>query len=555
MAQIPKNPTTEHWAKRMGEINSHSLQLSAEVAKELADQYEYMGSEISKEIQALLAKYPTRQELLQRSDRTDLNRLRIIMKMNGFDVNDPQVKKDMAKLNRLETTLQHIGMIVKQNYDSNTSILTDHFTEVYGHTVSQLSKDFERIGLNTNPNMLVLSKDQLEYVLTNKWSGKNYSQIWAGQEKELEVALKATLKQGFLNGYSMDKMTKLVKQRLSASYSNAMRLIRTETIYVSNQGALNSFKNSGVVEYFKFDAHLDNRTSDICTEMEMKDKVYRMDEAEIGVNVPPLHPNCRSTIVPYIPRFEKDGHLYPTTHDDYLKKEKEAEEERKRKEAERSARKYGNTEFTTKNQVISHLKKHCGFEKVSLSGLDLDMASVIGNVLGAVFDQFPQMKGKVAEFKPTDSDGAYASITTYSNRVTGKISKMVFSFNGKMCPNTKTAERLYLRDLASGFHPANTSYKDILVHECGHVLDNVTGGEKYGQDLVNNLFEQAQKNLGYTNAQMTNQVMHVSKYATQSKKELWAEAFADVYCNGSKAHPLSQELVKLWKEQYLSKME
>lgn len=47
------------------------------------------------------------------------------------------------------------------------------------------------------------------------------------------------------------------------------------------------------IKYFKYDAHLDSRTSQICREM--NGKIFKIDDYEIGVNAPPLHPNCRST--------------------------------------------------------------------------------------------------------------------------------------------------------------------------------------------------------------------------------------------------------------------
>jgi SPP1 gp7 family putative phage head morphogenesis protein len=45
------------------------------------------------------------------------------------------------------------------------------------------------------------------------------------------------------------------------------------------------------------DAFLDNRTSDICRKIDeemKKGKKYRIDEAVVGENYPPLHPNCRT---------------------------------------------------------------------------------------------------------------------------------------------------------------------------------------------------------------------------------------------------------------------
>lgn len=80
---------------------------------------------------------------------------------------------------------------------------------------------------------------------------------------------------------------------MHAGLSNARRLVRTEMNHVQNQAALDSIKKSGM-KYFRFIATLDRRTSATCRAHD--GHVYPIDEASIGGNVPPLHPNCRSTI-------------------------------------------------------------------------------------------------------------------------------------------------------------------------------------------------------------------------------------------------------------------
>ena len=72
--------------------------------------------------------------------------------------------------------------------------------------------------------------------------------------------------------------------------------------HISNVATLDAYKASGVVKQYKYLATLDNRTSDICREMD--GKLFKLSEAETGVNLPPLHPHCRSTTIPYFPNDE-----------------------------------------------------------------------------------------------------------------------------------------------------------------------------------------------------------------------------------------------------------
>ncbi|WP_163195460.1 minor capsid protein [Clostridium thermarum] len=133
---------------------------------------------------------------------------------------------------------------------------------------------------------------QVEEILKNNWSGKHFSErIWENTEN-LSSELEHVLTKGFMNGASVQRMAKDIADKMQAGEFAAARLIRTETTYVANSAEVEAYKEAGV-EKFQFLATLDLRTSDLCREHD--GKIYDLNEAEIGKNVPPLHPNCRST--------------------------------------------------------------------------------------------------------------------------------------------------------------------------------------------------------------------------------------------------------------------
>lgn len=78
------------------------------------------------------------------------------------------------------------------------------------------------------------------------------------------------------------------------------RTVRTIRRHVSNQAYLNSFKELDI-QYVRFISVLDGRTSKVCASLD--GSVWKIDDP--AKRVPPLHPNCRSTLVP----VKKDGQL------------------------------------------------------------------------------------------------------------------------------------------------------------------------------------------------------------------------------------------------------
>ena len=75
------------------------------------------------------------------------------------------------------------------------------------------------------------------------------------------------------------------------------RLITTVSAFVSNMADLEAYKEAGV-ENVRFCAVHDLRTSAICQKHDRK--VVPISKAVAGVNIPPMHPHCRSTIEPVI---------------------------------------------------------------------------------------------------------------------------------------------------------------------------------------------------------------------------------------------------------------
>ncbi len=111
-------------------------------------------------------------------------------------------------------------------------------------------------------------------------------------------ALKRTLAEGVAAGESIPKLA----ARITAEYKQckgykAVRIARTETISASNNGALEAYKQSGVVE--KKEWLIAGDACDDCIPLD--GEVVGLHESfSVGVDAPPLHPNCRCTILPVI---------------------------------------------------------------------------------------------------------------------------------------------------------------------------------------------------------------------------------------------------------------
>lgn len=149
--------------------------------------------------------------------------------------------------------------------------------------------------LGYGTDYIFLAPNIAETAIGIAWSGKNYSErIWQHREL-LAKKIEKILTQGTILGHSNAKMAKQLADEMNSTFSNAARLIRTETNYIYNQSSKAGYEQLGIVQY-QFLATLDLRTSVICASLDGK-KFYLKD-AQAGLNYPPMHPNCRSTTIP-----------------------------------------------------------------------------------------------------------------------------------------------------------------------------------------------------------------------------------------------------------------
>lgn len=157
-----------------------------------------------------------------------------------------------------------------------------------------------------------VDQEKIKRLLTENWTGGgNFSQlIWKNKE-QLVQALDDIVIKGLAVGDGYDKMSKELAKRMDVSVKAAKRLIMTESARMDNEGLLEHYRNTGV-EQLLFVATLDSKTSEICRAMD--GTIINVEDAHIGLNVPPLHPYCRSVISPYYEFNEVTERLYKNAY-------------------------------------------------------------------------------------------------------------------------------------------------------------------------------------------------------------------------------------------------
>ena len=147
----------------------------------------------------------------------------------------------------------------------------------------------------------LIPESRVKAILSTNWSGQMFSQRVWDNTNALADGLKHDMLVGIMAGKSEQHMADDIMSRCGVGAFEARRLVRTETTFVANMAELYGYKELDIDEY-EFSACLDSRTSDLCRELD--GKVFKRNSAQAGVNLPPMHPFCRSTTLPVLPSEE-----------------------------------------------------------------------------------------------------------------------------------------------------------------------------------------------------------------------------------------------------------
>ena len=180
---------------------------------------------------------------------------------------------------RIDSLLTSINNALDNLYSDNEKEVNEGLKEIYKEMDKQASIDLNNSFDTVNENLV-------RETLKTNWSGLSFSErIWEHRRK-LAFTIKGELSKGLIRGDSLQDISKIISDKLDTSFSNAMRLVRTESCWVMNEATVNNYKENGIKEY-EIMAFLDNKTSKICKSMD--GEVVNVEEAIPGKNLPPFH--------------------------------------------------------------------------------------------------------------------------------------------------------------------------------------------------------------------------------------------------------------------------
>lgn len=299
-----------YWKKRQEEKLEEILEDATESSNAISKYYQKACDYVQGEINQIFNKYKNNYGLSEREARRLLSSL---TNQHDYDEllrelrNNPSSKEKrellkqldapayQARIKRLAEMQSNLDELMHEvyNLERETSVET-YIKNAY----KAYYKDIYMIqqGMNVAYSFSELDPKLVDTILRSKWSGKNFSsRIWSNTTA-LADKVKDEMMLGVLTGKTEKKMAETIMKIFSVGAFQARRLIQTES------AAITAYIDQKAYEEAKIDKEMfiavhDNRTTKVCQQHDRT--IIKLSEAQVGKNVPPLHPNCRSYMVPY----------------------------------------------------------------------------------------------------------------------------------------------------------------------------------------------------------------------------------------------------------------
>ena len=310
MSQKERN----EWIERAKERVLRNAKETDTYARDIMDLYDETANQLENEINAMFQKYAQDNKL----DNAEAEKLlsseeysRWRKSMDKYVAEAQTDSRTLLELNTLsaKSRISRKEQLLSQIYlqminlagDTETK-LTDLLSDMFKTNYYRSCYDIQSI-MGVGFTVAKVDEKMLKRILEFPWSGKNYSQaLWEDTDK-LAALARRELTMGFMSGASVQKMAKSIDDVMHRGRKNAERLVRTESSYFSNQGQMQSYQELGIEEYIFLGGGCE-----IC--QALNGQAFKLSEAEAGVNLPPIHPNCKCTTraKPRIDMFAlKDG--------------------------------------------------------------------------------------------------------------------------------------------------------------------------------------------------------------------------------------------------------
>lgn len=301
-----------YWQKRFLILEEARNKYAEQTIKDVTPAFDYALAQIEKEINAWYARFAKNNEISLTEAKKLLNSRELkefrwdveeyikYGRENAIDqkwmkqLENASSRYHISRLEALKIRTQNAAERAFGNeLDQIDEMAARTYMDGYYHTAYEIQK-----GLGIGWDVSAIDQRRLDTLVSKPWTTDKLTfsdRIWKAKTQLID-AVHTELTQMCILGKAPDQAIKNIAKRMEVSKGQAGRLVMTESAYFGSVAQKDCFSDLDVEKY-EIIATLDNRTSEVCRQMD--GKVFDMKDFQAGVTAPPFHCWCRSCTAPY----------------------------------------------------------------------------------------------------------------------------------------------------------------------------------------------------------------------------------------------------------------
>lgn len=298
-----------YWEDRAKEIIDEESKSDYEIAKEIQRIVDEMNADIEDEINRFYTRYAINEgisfvEAKKKIDAVDVQQFS--QKAKEYVENKDFSEKANQELKAYNTKMYvsrekllqaQLGLIVTYAYAQIEQSMYNYMESAYYRALKQQA--------GILGETLQVSINDVKTIIFTPFEGHKWStRLWSDMETVRRHVQKTT-RHVLLRGRHPYEFVKDLRKDTGATTYNMKRLLLTETARVQTLASKRHMLDQhGEDAEYQFVAKMDSKTTKTCRSL--NDKTFKVKDMVPGVNAPPMHPLCRSVVVPHIDKDWRD---------------------------------------------------------------------------------------------------------------------------------------------------------------------------------------------------------------------------------------------------------
>lgn len=298
-----------YWEDRAKEIIDEESKSDYEIVQEIQRIVDEMNEDIEDEINRFYARYATREGITLSEAKKKIDAVDVQMfqqKAKQYVENKDFSDKANAELRAYNTKMYvsrekllqaQLGLIVTYAYAQIEQSMYNYMESAYYRALEQQA--------GILGETLQVSINDVKTIIFTPFEGHKWStRLWSDMDVVRRHVQKTT-RHVLLRGRHPYEFVKDLRKDTGATTYNMKRLLLTETARVQTLASKrHMLEEHGAEAEYQFVAKIDSKTTKTCRGL--NNETFKVKDMVPGVNAPPMHPFCRSAVVPHVDENWRD---------------------------------------------------------------------------------------------------------------------------------------------------------------------------------------------------------------------------------------------------------